>query len=53
MKNDTPEIQYKKYIDEIKRQLENIKRQIELIPRMEKDSKMIFDEFYKKYSHKF
>ena len=53
MKKDTLEIQYKKYIGEVKRQLENVKRQIELIPRMEEDSKMTFDEFYKLYSHKF
>jgi len=40
MKKDTPEMQYKKYIAEVKRQLEET-------------SNMTYDEFYKLYSHKF
>ena len=53
MKKDTPEMQYKKYIAEVKRQLEEAKKQIERIPKLEETSNMAYDEFYKLYSHKF
>jgi hypothetical protein len=55
MKKDTPEIQYKKYIAEVKRQLEEAKKQIERIPKLEETSNMTYDEFYELYSifHKF
>jgi hypothetical protein len=53
MKKDTPELQYEKYIAEVKRQLEEVKKQIDRIPNLEKTSNMTYDEFYKLYSHKF
>lgn len=53
MKKDTPEVQYKKYIAEVKRQLEEAKRQIKRISKLEEVSNMTYEEFCKLYSHKF
>lgn len=53
MKKDTRQVQYEKYIAEVKRQLEEAKKQIDRIPKLEKTSNMTYDEFYKLYSHKF
>ena len=53
MKKDTPEVQYKKYITEVKRQLEEAKKQVKRIPKLEETSNMTYDEFYKLYLHKF
>ncbi len=52
MKKNTPEVQYKKYITEVKRQLEEAKKQIERIPKLVETSNMTYDEFYKLYISK-